>query len=140
MAAPPKTPESPSKVVVACLDGRRLKGYTYDFSPARNSFHLLPQENTLRERGETLAMKDLKAIFFVKDFAGDAAYRPGPSPAAAGQGRKIEVIFPDGERFEGQTQGYNAEGLGFFVSPIDSRDNALRIFVINRKDTLVKFA
>lgn len=34
--------QSRAKVVVAYLDGRRLKGYTNDFSPVRDQFFLFP--------------------------------------------------------------------------------------------------
>jgi Family of unknown function (DUF6982) len=138
MSTSASTPGS-LKVVVAYLDGRRLKGYTYDFSPVRNLFHLLPQDDPLGKRGVALAMKDLKAVFFVKDFAGNPAHRTAPTTEAAQQGRQIEVIFPDGERFVGKTQGYNAESIGFFVFPLDPQSNDLRIFVVNRRETLVEF-
>ena len=78
MATPPRTLDRLNKVVVAYLDGRRLKGYVYNFSALRDSFHLLPQENPLQERGAEVALKDLKAVFFVKDFIGNREYRGRP--------------------------------------------------------------
>jgi hypothetical protein len=62
MGTPPKTPDQANKVVAAFLDGRRRKGYIYDFSPLKDAFNLLPAEKTLEEHGIKVAMKELKAV------------------------------------------------------------------------------
>jgi hypothetical protein len=139
MASPAKPGGQLSKVVVAFLDGRRARGYVLDFSPMRDEFTLLPRENPMHERGEKCALVDLKAVFFVKDYTGNKDYRPpeqlGPPPQ---QGRKIEVIFKDGETLLGTTQGYNPTKLGFFMFPADGGDNNMRVFVVNRNAMRVK--
>ncbi len=135
---PPKTPQNLNKVVVAYLDGRREKGFAYNFSVSRDSFHLLRQENPHHERGVEVALKELKAVFFVKDFAGNREYRGQGSTEPGAHGRKIEVTFSDGEKIFGSTQGYNPQRLGFFMFPADSKSNELRIFVINQNVRGVK--
>jgi hypothetical protein len=86
---------SRAKVVVAYLDGRRLKGYTNDFSPARDHFFLFPDgvEPKPGDRGTSVRIVELKALFFVKDFAGDQAHTevPGASPLP---GKRIESLSP----------------------------------------------
>jgi hypothetical protein len=60
-----------NKVVVAYLDGRRARGCVYDFSPLKDTFRLVSESG---QKGPEVALKDLKAVFFVKDFRGDSKY------------------------------------------------------------------
>jgi hypothetical protein len=65
-----------AKVVVAYPNGRRLKGYVYDFSPTRDFFFLFPRDHdatTPDSSAQRVAIRlhELKAVFFVKDFDGD---------------------------------------------------------------------
>ena len=138
MATPPKTLDQVTKVVVAYLDGRRLKGYVYNFSAVKDSFDLIPQEDPLQHRGTKAEMKDLKAVFFVKDFIGNPEYRESPLVEAPGHGRKIEVTFSDGEKVVGTTEGYNPQKLGFFMIPADPKSNNARIFVVNKNASQIK--
>jgi hypothetical protein len=131
-----------AKVVVAYLDGRRLKGYTNDFSPVRDQFFLFPEgvEPKPGNRGTLVRADELKAIFFVKDFAGNQAHRQAPAAPAASQllGKRIGVIFADGEKLAGSSIAYNPKNLGFFMQPTNSTDNNERIFVINQNVKQVK--
>ena len=61
MATPPRAPEQANKVVVAFMDGRRLKGYVYDFSALKDSFNVLPADKPLQEHGIKVLLSDLKA-------------------------------------------------------------------------------
>jgi hypothetical protein len=139
MATPPRTLDQLNKVVVAYLDGRRLKGYVYNFSALKDSFNLLPQEKPLQELGTKVEMKDLKAVFFVKEFMGNREYQGDPLAEPLMHGRKIEVSFSDGERVLGNTEGYNSQKLGFFVFPADANSNSIRIFIVNKNTHQVKF-
>ncbi len=94
----------------------------------------------MQSRGEKVELAELKAVFFVKDYDGNKDYRsPENIATPQQQGRKIEVVFKDGETLLGTTQGYNPTKLGFFMFPIDGGDNNMRVFVINRNATRVKF-
>jgi hypothetical protein len=122
-----------AKVVVAYLDGRRLKGYTNDFSPVRDQFFLFPEGEDQKPvgRGTAVRIADLKALFFVKDFAGNPVHDESPG-AAPLPGRKIEIIFSDGERMVGCSVAYNPKSLGFFMQPTDPASNNERMFIVNR--------
>jgi hypothetical protein len=55
------------------------------------------------------------------------------------QGRKVEVIFKDGEALVGSTQGYQADRPGFFMVPADPQSNNERIFVVAKAVQKVSF-
>ncbi|MFB3915999.1 MAG: hypothetical protein ACE14M_04680 [Terriglobales bacterium] len=139
MNAPATALGTLNRVVVASLDGARWKGHICNFSPLKDSFDLLPVENPLHSRGSKLELKNLKAIFFVKDHTGNAAYKPDPAADASKHGRRIEAEFPDGEKIRGVTEAYNPQKPGFFMFPLDEKDNNVRIFVINRNVRKIKF-
>ena len=138
MGTPPKSPEQLNKVVIAFLNGGRIKGYAYDFSPLKDSFNLLPTENPHQSQGVRVELKDLKAVFFVWDFAGHADYHESSSAESTLHGRKVEVTFSDGEKLAGRTEGYNPQRLGFFMFPVDPRSNNIRIFVITKNTRQVR--
>jgi len=107
VTTPPRLPEKANKVVVAFIEGRRLKGYVYDFSALKDSFNVLPADKPLQEHGIKVLMKDLKAVFFVKEFWGNPEYHDKAIVDEHIHGRKIEVRFRDGETIVGKTEGYN---------------------------------
>ena len=125
--------QTKAKVVVAYLDGRRIKGFTNDFSPVRDQFFLFPEHADPKpgERGTPVKMADLKAVFFVRSFEGDPVHKDDPTAVAA-QGKKVQITFTDGEVQTGNTVAYNQKNLGFFMTPGDPQSNNERIFVINR--------
>jgi hypothetical protein len=132
MASPPISAGNMNRAVVAFRDGRRLKGNILNFSALKDSFHLFSSEPGKEKTGIDILMKDLKAIFFVKDFAGRADIDETPSSEAPKRGRKVVVTFEDGEELSGATEAYNAQKLGFFMFPLAENSNNLRIFVINK--------
>jgi hypothetical protein len=127
-----------NKVVVAYLDGRRLSGRVMDFSTAKDVFRLIP-EGEGQQKGQEVALKDLKAVFFVKDFRGNRAYRESQKLVDGKPGRKVEITFFDGEKIVGTTQAYDPKKSGFFVFPADAKSNSMRIFVVNWNVRDVKF-
>ena len=64
----------PVKVVVRYTNGKVVKGFTQDFLPNKDRFHLHSAEKASGDAKEVL-LKEVKALFFVKDFAGDPQYR-----------------------------------------------------------------
>ncbi len=141
MSVSSNAPNQVNKVVVAFLDGRRVKGFVYNFSAARDSFSVFPREDSPREAAVEVKMKDLKAVFFVKDFVGNPEYRDSSSPAQLElkRGRKIEVTFADGEKLPGTTEAYHPQKLGFFLFPADPGSNNIRVFVVNKNVRHCKF-
>ena len=75
---------------------------------------------------------DLKALFFVKDFAGDSEHVEGnefdsENPPA---GSRIRVVFLDGEVLVGTTTDYQPDRQGFFLVPADVSSNNERCYVV----------
>ncbi len=132
----------PNHVVARYLDGRVVKGHTADFLPTKATFHLVPSPQTGTSiQVVEVRFTELKAVFFVKDLAGDAAYNEAKAfePQARAAGRKVQVTFNDGETIVGTTQGYQPDRAGFFVVPVDPRSNNERCFVIMGAVREVKF-
>jgi hypothetical protein len=138
MGTPTKTLDHLNKIVVGFLNGGRIKGYVYDFSSLDESFNLLPQEDPLQGQGTKVAMKDLKAVFFVWEFTGNPEYPDSLLADAPMQGRGIEVTFTDGEKIVGKPEGYNSQRIGFFMYPANPKGNNIRIFVVTRNTRQVR--
>ena len=136
--ATPNVLDNRNKAVVAFLDGRRLKGYVYNFSAQKDRFRLFLEKDTLQREGTDVLMKELKAIFFAKDFIGNSEYTESQVLTSQNGCRKAEVTFHDGEKIAGTTDAYNPQEIGFFLVPADPRSNNLRVFVITK--TPLKFA
>jgi hypothetical protein len=123
-----------NSVVVHYEDGRILKGYTHDFVPEKDSFHI----NTAIEPGagtiHDVKVADLKAVFFVKSAGGNPQYTEKSSfdevGAKALHGIKVKVVFRDGETIRGISMGYNKAKKGFFIIPIDPQSNNERVYVV----------
>lgn len=128
-----------NKAVVAFLDGRRLKGYIYNFSAQKDRFRLFFEQDTLQREGTDVQMKDLKAIFFAKDFVGNSEYTESQVLTSQNGCRKAEVTFRDGEKLVGTTDAYNPQKIGFFLVPADPRSNNLRVFVITKNATQIRW-
>jgi hypothetical protein len=123
----------PTKVVVRYLNGTVLKGFTQNFSPNKDRFHLTPSDTPSSETIEVL-LKRLKAVFIVRDFNGNPQhnerreYMKGEAPP----GLKVEVTFVDGEIMVGSTLlGYDPKRLGNFITPADIQSNNMRVFVVS---------
>ena len=121
-----------NKVVVRYVDGRIVRGTTSDFVPAKDSFHVTEAGAAADDRPVEVHMKDLKAVFFVKDLAGDPRHeeRKEFDPAHPPVGRRLQVKFADGETLIGTTQGYQPNRPGFFIEPADDGSNIERCYVV----------
>ena len=131
----------PVKVVIRYANGNIVKGFTMDFFPNKPLFHVHPVEVGRADKGIEVMVTQLKAIFFVKDFTGDASHRDQKVFAAGQQisGRKVEVTFHDGEVMVGSTIGYDPKRPGFFFTPADSQANNLRVYVVSAAVKSVRF-
>ena len=121
------------KIVVRFADGRILKGYSQDFFPNKPAFHLAKNLAKGSTNHKEISVSDLKAIFFVKTFAGNPDYKERKRfvEGDIAQGRKAEVVFLDGEILQGSVLGYDPNSPGFFLFPSDPKSNNQRVFVIN---------
>lgn len=130
-----------NKVVARYADGRVLKGVTGDFFPAKPFFHVQPVGSPVDAEPVTVRTGDLKAVFFVKDFDGNPIYveRREFDGGKTTAGRKIRVVFKDGEVLMGTTTGYQSGRPGFFVEPADENSNNERCYVITAAADEIKF-
>lgn len=139
------TPHTPgtlvqsNKVVVALVENRRIKGFVYNFSPLRESFSVFPTESAQKADAKEIRLKDVKAVFFVKDFLGHSTRNDIQSAEQLRRGRKMEVTFRDGEKMIGTTEAYHTQKPGFFMFPADTDGNNSRVFVVNANLRSVKF-
>ena len=121
-----------NKVVVRFQDGRMVKGYTHDFNPNREIFHV----SEVQEGGTVIEVSTslLKAVFFVKTFEGNKDHRSSDDFSMESlknvPGLKVKVTFSDGEVMYGSTHGYAPERKGFFIFPADKESNNDRAFII----------
>ena len=122
----------PSKIVVRYKTGKILKGYTQNFFPNKPMFHMNPLGASGSGQLVEVMVEELKAIFYVRDFTGNAKHvdkkqlAPGDRP----QGRLMEVTCKDGEVIVGTTTGYDPKRPGFFLFPIDPSSNNERVFMV----------
>src|SRR2546423_7730398 len=79
-AAAPQSQDLPAgwhRVVVRPVGGETLRGYTNDFQPGRGHLHLSPTINCRSAERLLVPVTRLKAVFFVKDLAGNPDYVDG---------------------------------------------------------------
>ena len=114
------------KIVVRFKDRSVIKGLTDDFSPHKESFHVRAGNGKV----ESIDMKDLKAVFFVKDYEGNKDRKKQYKDSRPWEGIRIKVIFDDDEEVVGYTPHHAFDKIGFFLTPADLKSNNEEIFVI----------
>jgi hypothetical protein len=122
----------PQRIVARYANGRVLKGHTSNFNPNASHFLLAPESPSDSHEQVVVEVASLKAIFFVKDFAGnpkkkDRRFFVGGQPY---QGHKIKILFADGEEMLGYTPNYDSSLPGFFVFPADPDSNMVKAFAV----------
>jgi hypothetical protein len=123
------------KVVVKYQNEEIIKGWVEEFKFDRDTFILYPLIEYSEEERIEINFDSLKAVFFVKDFTGDKNYKKvrtfDVELKITPSQRKLIVIFKDGENLYGTSHDYGRYKVGFFVYPIDPKDNSDRIFVVH---------
>jgi uncharacterized protein DUF6982 len=117
------------KVVAHYLDGRLVKGETFDLAPARPICSI----HTPDGQSVTVTLSELKSLFIVRDHAGKPDYKETKNvdrgdPRARGA-RWLEMKFRDGEVVVGLSTNYTEQTPVFTVVPTDAQSNNTRIFV-----------
>jgi len=129
-----------NKIVARFADGRILKGSTADFVPSKDQFHVSAADGARGSKPVLVSLAELKALIFVKDFAGNPRHEEakefGPASPA---GRRIRVVFKDGEVLVGTTLGYQPGRPGFFLVPVDPASNMERCFVVASATAKISF-
>ena len=129
MSQPYESGRTMAKVVARYLNGRVVKGFTGDFTPFQDRFHIVePGAEAMRE----ILIAELKGVFFVKDLAGDLGHAKSNvfDPGDATPGRRVRVRFKDGETLAGFTPDYLPVRSGFFLLPADLDSNTDRCYVV----------
>jgi len=100
-----------NKIVIRYSDGSLQKGITNDFFPNKEIFHVIPAGAVPDGKPLEIRIAELKAIFFVKEFGGIPGYddKREFEPDKPIVGRKIRVLFKDGELIVGTTNGYQPD-------------------------------
>jgi hypothetical protein len=118
-------------VVARYADGEVVKGYARDFDPDQPRFHLTTAHGS-RPESVQVSLEDLKALFFVRSFEGNAQhsesrdlYQTRPPGT-----RKVRLEFQDGELLVGYTASRDTRRYGLFVTPLDPLSNNRRVFAI----------
>ncbi len=137
-----------SKLVAHFKDGRVTKGFSRDFDPAREMFHLVRREGEVASSQE-IHVEELKALFHVKTWGRKDRHRgheangfPQPKRAARGAGRssqKTVLEFYDGEKIFGYSLDYDPGRRGFYVVPADPSDNNRTIYVVSSSLVNIQF-
>jgi hypothetical protein len=114
------------------MNGRVVKGLTRDFAAYADGFHIY-ERGAAGSPPSEIRMADLKAVFFVKDLDGDLGHAKSNifDPADTTPGRRIRVLFKDGEVLMGYTPDFLSTRPGFFVLPADLSSNADRCYVVS---------
>jgi len=123
----------PVKVVARYSNGTVIKGFTQDFSPNKDRFHLVPADKRPDGTIEVVVSR-LKAVFMVRDFEGNPEYHERKSfdKGESVSGLKLELTFADGEVLAGSALlGYDPKRQGNFLIPADQKSNNTRVFAIS---------
>lgn len=122
-----------NQVVARMRDGRTIKGSSLNVDVAKPTFHVRTADGPVE-----VTLADLKALFFVKDHAGNSQHQeamaPTPGDIRLVGSHKLAVKFHDGETIVGVTNRFPPLGRYFFMLPIDPNSNNVRILV-NREAT-----
>ena len=120
------------KVVARYRNGKIIKGFTRNFFANKGLFHVSPPDNPYGE-GEKVLMRELKAVFFVRDFNGNSKYHERREYKAEDSpyGQRVKITFSDGEVQVGATMSYSLDRMGLFITPADPGSNNTKIFAIS---------
>jgi hypothetical protein len=118
------------KVVARYADGRLVKGYTFDFGAMQPRFHVFSQP-TASGPSTRVLVRELKAVFFVRDLIGNPARQDSQKfPSGEVARPHVEVRFRDGEVMLGTADSPASDPQGFFLIPADPESNNLRVYVV----------
>jgi hypothetical protein len=129
-AQPADLPAGWQRVVVRFVDGKLLRGYSNNFHPDSAHLHLSPEVHCADGERLFVPIARLKAVFFVRNLAGNAEHVDSNVFDHTPRARKVEVTFRDDEVITGSTLNYKPQAQGFYLMPANSRGNNLRVYVV----------
>lgn len=117
------------QIVAHFIDGTVKKGLSLDVDPKRPTCHLKTDTGGMIE----VALRDTKALFFVKSAKGDPerkeARDPVPGDSRLVGAKRVRVVFSDKEEIVGLMNRYPPITPFFFMLPIDPLSNNIRMLV-----------
>jgi hypothetical protein len=125
-----------NRIVLHFCDGRIIKGSTGDFFPDKQWFHITEKGTSTANRVD---ITKLKGVFFVRDYDGNPDYEVSYDGERKGLGRKVKVLFKDGESVVGYTSGFSPAKPGFFLFPADANGNTEKVFVVTGATEDIQF-
>lgn len=118
----------PNFVVANLLAGQVVKGISLDVDPTKPLCHIRTDQGVVKVK-----LADTKALFFVRDLAGNPArndvQEPPPDDTRQHGATRVEIRFKDGERLVAYTNRYPPRGAHYYVVPVDPASNNSRILV-----------
>jgi len=120
-----------TQIVARYSNGKIIKGYTLDFFPNKDRFHVTSVDKP-SDRPIEVMVNQLKAVFVVRDLKGNPQYveRKSYMEEETPYGTPLEITFEDGEVMVGSSMGFDLRRQGFFITPADPNCNNLRVFVV----------
>ena len=120
-----------TQIVARYSNGKIIKGYTLDFFPNKDRFHVTLVDKPSDKPIEVM-VDQLKAVFVVRDLKGNPQYveRKSYMEEETPYGTPLEITFEDGEVMVGSSMGFDLRRQGFFITPADPNNNNLRVFVV----------
>ena len=79
-----------NRIVLHFIDGKIMKGFTDNFFPNKNLFHVRDKDNGTATEIDLLK---LKGIFFVKSFEGNRNYKERTDTERMGIGKKYRSVL-----------------------------------------------
>lgn len=138
----------PAKLVAHFKDGQIAKGFSRDFDPGRDSFHIVRREGRVASSLE-VKLDDLKALFHVKTWGRKDRHRGReasgfPEEPVAAKLEEVSAVktvleFYDGEKIFGYSLDYSPNRRGFYMLPADPQDNNQKIFVLTSSLVNIQF-
>ena len=141
MQKPNDSSLSGDSVVIHVRGGKLLKGLLTGFTPTAEKVYLQPESDPAQSSIE-VGVSDLKAIYYVRSFAGNREHKKKRYfGAMEGKGKRIMVRFKDGEILCGFIEGDlpwkdgfltspDPSLKGFFMQPADPEGNNTKVFVV----------
>jgi hypothetical protein len=125
------------KAVLRMRDGslKKCKIFSH-LSAAYRKVKVLTPEGAV----EDVDRNALKAVFFVKSFAGSSTHHGSKSfkQTSPKAGQAVTVRFADGETIKGRVLNLAEGRPGFFLYPADPEDNNDLVFVLRAPDVAVE--
>ena len=135
------------KLVAHFKDGDVARGFSRDFRPDGEVFHLMSWDGEVTS-SRKIQVDQLKALFHVKTWGTPGGHKDRrrefpPEPETVEVPRedasRTIVEFYDGEEIWGYAHGYHSPAPGFYLFPADPQDNNRKIFVVRSSLVNIQF-